>query len=379
MKNILVASQHFRKGGGAARSAFIIANELSQKNNIFLFSFFKSKNSFNSNFEELCLNLDERNFKLILFRLLYFLINCKKIKKFIYDNKISDVITNSVGSELPFLILKLCGVKFNLHICVRLDPKRLFKSRIKKLFVSSFFRLAKTVIVSTKASKQALIEDFELKNVHTINNFFSVEAGLKKSKEHLELTKGFNFITVGRLDYVKRIEIIIKAFRKFHSIYPNSNLYILGDGHLKDNLILLSKNLNIQNKVFFEGNVENVYKYLSKSDLFLFTSKNEGFGNVLVESLISNLPVISTDCDFGPREILTPEVKFNSKLKYPYFGKYGILISKNDDKTIEEELFEAMESFYKKDLLRSKYSNLLERANFFDIKNQIKKWEIILK
>ncbi len=82
--------------------------------------------------------------------------------------------------------------------------------------------------------------------------------------------------------------------------------------------------LVIKDKVHFLGNVKNPFYYLAKSDLFVLNSEIEGFPNVLVEAMACRLPVISSDCKSGPREILEDE-KYG--LLYPV-GEVGTLIEK---------------------------------------------------
>jgi len=62
------------------------------------------------------------------------------------------------------------------------------------------------------------------------------------------------------------------------------------------------------------------------------SSSWEGFPNVLIEALACEIPIISTDCKSGPREILAPETDFNYQTSKPEFGKYGILMPVFDNK-----------------------------------------------
>ena len=110
-------------------------------------------------------------------------------------------------------------------------------------------------------------------------------------------------VSIGRLTKQKNHITLLKAFNKIHSNI-DCNLYIIGEGSERRNLEKFIKNNNIDDKVKLLGYQNNPWKFLSKSNLFVLPSIWEGFGNVIVESMLIGIPVISSDCPSGPREIL---------------------------------------------------------------------------
>ena len=132
-------------------------------------------------------------------------------------------------------------------------------------------------------------------------------------------------ISVGRLIKQKRNIDLIKAFFELQKSDDSLELIFLGDGVLKNNLIFESEKFNLKEKIHFLGNVKNPFYYLAKSDLFVLTSEFEGFPNVLVEAMACGLPVISSDCKSGPREILEDE-------------KYGLLYPVGDISSLIEKI-----------------------------------------
>lgn len=114
----------------------------------------------------------------------------------------------------------------------------------------------------------------------------------------------FRFITVGRLTRAKAFEKLITAFSNVVQSYPNCSLSIVGDGELRAELVAQAEELNISDQVHFWGFQINPYKYLARANCFVLSSDYEGFGNVLIEAMALNIPVISTDCESGPAEIL---------------------------------------------------------------------------
>lgn len=132
-------------------------------------------------------------------------------------------------------------------------------------------------------------------------------------------------ISVGRLIPLKRNIDLIKAFFELQKEDDNLEVLFLGDGILKNDLINECVKLNIENKVHFLGNVKNPFYYLSRSNLFVLNSQIEGFPNVLVEAMTCGLPVISSDCKSGPKEILEDE-------------KYGLLYPVGEVNTLIEKM-----------------------------------------
>ena len=81
-------------------------------------------------------------------------------------------------------------------------------------------------------------------------------------------------------------------------------MVILGDGPLKGALIQQAKQLGISEHITFKGFVEEPLALMKSADLFVISSRWEGFCNVIVEALLCGLPIVATDCPSGPDEIL---------------------------------------------------------------------------
>ncbi len=108
---------------------------------------------------------------------------------------------------------------------------------------------------------------------------------------------------VGRLSAQKDFKTLLDAFALVLK-QRDARLIILGEGELRESLIEQAKRLNIADKVDFAGFVINPLPFMRKAKVFVLSSRYEGFGNVLAESLGCGTPVVSTDCPCGPDEIL---------------------------------------------------------------------------
>ena len=144
---------------------------------------------------------------------------------------------------------------------------------------------------------------------------------LKKKKEKVEdlnMEKKNLIVGIGRLTRQKNFLLLIRAFKKILIKYPNYHLILLGEGEQKKMLEEEAKKLAIQNKIFFLGYQNNVYKYLLNADCFVLTSLWEDPGFVILEAALCNTLIISSDCPNGPNEILSS-------------GKNGFLFKNNDE------------------------------------------------
>lgn len=114
---------------------------------------------------------------------------------------------------------------------------------------------------------------------------------------------GAVLVACGRLMAAKDYPMLLHAMailRRTHA----ARLIVLGDGPDAAALGDLSARLGLDDVVSFAGYVLNPYAYVARASVFVMSSRWEGFGNVIVEALACGTPVVSTDCPYGPREIL---------------------------------------------------------------------------
>ena len=138
--------------------------------------------------------------------------------------------------------------------------------------------------------------------------------------------------------------MLIKAF---HEVLKkkSARLVLVGDGPERKNLEKEARNLKLSNYIFFAGYQENPYKFMRESDVFVSSSRSEGFGIVLVEALSLGVSIVSTDCLAGPREVLQG-------------GKYGKLVPVGNHQLMAKSILETLDA-----PLASE--DLKKRAEFF--------------
>lgn len=111
-------------------------------------------------------------------------------------------------------------------------------------------------------------------------------------------------IAVGRLTFQKGFSLLVSAWETVAKDFPDWTLDIWGEGELRDELQAQIENANLQEKVFLRGRTENVAEKYEQSSLFVLSSIFEGFPMVLLEACSYGLPMVSFDCETGPREII---------------------------------------------------------------------------
>ena len=199
----------------------------------------------------------------------------------------------------------------------------------------------------------------------TIYNGIEIDYIKEKQEDKIENYKDIfdnediiKFITIGRLREQKGHRYLIEAFSKVKEKIIESKLIIIGEGPLRSDLERLINELALKNDVYLLGIKRNPYKYLGKSDIFILPSLFEGLPNVMLEALACGLPVISTDCKTGPKEILED-------------GKYGFLVNVKN----ANDLAEKMNLLANDKNLLNEFSKIsLKRAEDFDSRKIINEW-----
>ncbi|MDX2187248.1 MAG: glycosyltransferase [Opitutaceae bacterium] len=140
--------------------------------------------------------------------------------------------------------------------------------------------------------------------VSVIHNAGYDDGVLTLGEAPVELSKPRNLIVAcGRLTEQKDYPLMLRSFALVRRTWE-SELWILGEGHLRGSLLALAKDLGVADSVRFLGFDPNPYRYMAMADVFLLTSAWEGFGNVLVEAMALGTPVVAANCPHGPAEII---------------------------------------------------------------------------
>jgi len=310
---------------------------------------------------------------------------------------------NIVRRERPDCVISFMGEPNLINTLVSKNPivtvhssiaknYRRLSGKIFRLLIPFCYNRARVVVVS-QGIKDELVKCCRVRedrisviyNPVDMNKIASLagEAGDAAEDEGIPIV-----ITSGRLTEEKGQWHLLRAFSHVRKVMP-CKLMILGQGHLDGYLRNLSKELKIEKDTYFLGWQKNPFKYLAHAKLFVMSFLWEGFGIALVEAMACNLPVISTDCQSGPREILLPKTGAGHRAERAEHAEFGVLVPPCDGNlydagsplTKEERILaESIISMLSdKELLHRYSSTGLRRAFDFDIAKVTAKYVDLIK
>jgi glycosyltransferase involved in cell wall biosynthesis len=183
--------------------------------------------------------------------------------------------------------------------------KFLKKQIIKVLMKITYKKADKVIAICNELSKDLSYHiNRSVQTIHSPSYDKSIFKLQHKKIKFKFRKNNIYLINISRFsEYKGQIDILKATNLLFHK-YKNLKLILIGYGEYKKKLIKFIKNNNLEKNVTIIDNCSNPYPYLRKSSLFIFASNYEGFPNVLNEALMLNVPVISSNCKSGPREIL---------------------------------------------------------------------------
>lgn len=289
----------------------------------------------------------------------------------LYDRLIKKIAFR-VLMHYPSLVYKICGVKYcDIDIAFIQDTTYLLKADFAKSKVAwihcdvkntPFYNVGlrenllhadKIVCVSQAVQMNTVrcFPEYENKILFIYNPSPIDDIRSMSNGEGFLKYQPQTIVAVGRLAREKGFDLLINALKKMHQKGHKYSLKIIGEGYERSNLQNLINVLKLEDYVELLGFKNNPYKYIKAADLLVLSSYFEGLGQVLVEALCLGVPIVSSDCESGPRDVLCR-------------GKCGLLVPVGD----VEKLADGIELLMTDEQLREEFiANGLKRAQDFDL------------
>lgn len=226
-----------------------------------------------------------------------------------------DIVIN-----FSFEVMMLMGVfiiPFLKNICfINRQINILSKSNFnffKKLLLRIAYKNFNKIITQSKDMTEDLLRTVNMskEKIIEINNPTDIDRIENLSNENIKIEFNKNdkiFLCVGRLVPQKGFDLIIKIMPLLNRTIK---LYILGEGNEKENLLNLIKKLKLEEQVFLLGRKSNPYVYMKNADLFILSSRYEGFPNVLLEANACGCYAICNNSPGGINEIIQENINGN--------------------------------------------------------------------
>jgi len=239
-----------------------------------------------------------------------FILSFFPLKKLISKEKPDYLIIHLITS-LPLILLLIFNFETKFILRISGLPKLGF---FRKLLWS--FALKKVFMITCPSQKTLnyinslnIVDTKKIKLLYDpIINVNEITTSKKENTNKIKFNFDNYYFAAGRLTKQKNFLFLCKAFKEVLTQHPNLKLVIAGEGEDKKKILSYIKENNLKNNLFLIGHVDNIFYYMSRSKGFILSSLWEDPGFVLMESAFCRVPVFSSDCDTGPKELIKNDV-----------------------------------------------------------------------
>jgi GalNAc-alpha-(1->4)-GalNAc-alpha-(1->3)-diNAcBac-PP-undecaprenol alpha-1,4-N-acetyl-D-galactosaminyltransferase len=282
------------------------------------------------------------------------------LRRFIVAER-PDVIVSFLSNVNVAAVLAAAGLGIPVILSERIDPFEEKISSILRLFCRLTYPFADALVVQTIAvAEKYNAAGRAFRKLRVIANPVSEQILSNRCRGSAGTTK--RLVSIGRLSEQKQFCILIGVFAALSARHPAWSLHIFGEGHLRFELERQVSELGQEGRVMLPGLISNVGEVLAESDIFVMTSKYEGFPNALLEAMAVGLPCVAFDCPSGPREMSMD-------------GEVVSLVPAGDRRALEQALEKLMlDGGIRQTLGRSACASVVDR---YSLNAVLEKWDAL--
>lgn len=213
-----------------------------------------------------------------------------------------DVVVSFEDTTNVRSILAGFGIRVPLVVAERTDPRVRALGKVVTFLRPLLYRRAQALVVQTKSCAAWARAIVPSGAVHVIPNAVSFpRAVAREAVRHGRPV----ILAMGRMNEAKGFDLLLRAFALCASRQEQWDLRIVGDGPERSRLNFLAAELRIQDRILLDSATKCPFTALRNADLFVLSSRREGFPNALLEAMACRLAVVSFDCLSGPSEIIS--------------------------------------------------------------------------
>jgi glycosyltransferase involved in cell wall biosynthesis len=220
-----------------------------------------------------------------------------------------DVVVSFTDRMNVVTLLAARGLQARVIVSERVDPSQHEMGSVWSRLRRWTYPRAAGIVVQTESVREQIAKFAGRAPIHVIPN--AVDAPPQQAVERAAIVKSAakpHVVAMGRLAVQKGFDHLIAAFARVAAEHPSWSLRILGEGPERSRLENQISELKLAGRVTLCGWTPQPESALIGSDIFVLSSRYEGFPNALLEAMACGLPAISFDCESGPRDIIRPEI-----------------------------------------------------------------------
>ncbi|WP_323758228.1 glycosyltransferase [Roseivirga sp.] len=275
----------------------------------------------------------------------------KPLKKLISESDYDVVYSTCGGASMPLMLAawlgRFKGVTVVSERNILFPPKKSKAKRRLMILIKAFLYKKATWVtavsqgVAIECSNILGVKSERIKVVYNpIVNKTLLEGARDEIKHPFFGQYDQTVLAVGRFEWQKDYDTLLRAFKKVAQVTDNVGLFILGKGPLESHLRTMVSDMEMEDKVCFAGFDTNPFKYMVAADVYVLSSQHEGMPGTLVQAMACGAACIATDCPTGPNELIID-------------GENGYLVEVADDAALAEKIL----SLLINNDLKSKFRN----------------------